>query len=58
MAVRPPLMSHTFRTLGLVLAVSLVTPSPAAAQSAEPDLGGLSLRELMSLEITSASRKE
>jgi iron complex outermembrane receptor protein len=42
----------------LVLFGAMAAPSPALAQSQVPDLSQASIEDLMSIEITSASRKE
>jgi iron complex outermembrane recepter protein len=46
------------RLLPLVLGGLMAVPSPGLAQSRVPDLSQVSIEDLMSIEITSASRKE
>src|SRR5712671_3374330 len=44
--------------LALVLVGLMAVPSPGFAQGRVPDLGQMSIEDLMNIEITSASRKE
>jgi iron complex outermembrane receptor protein len=52
------IMKSVTRLLLFVVIGLLAVPSPGRAQNRVPDLGQLSIEDLMNIEITSASRKE
>ncbi len=51
-------MTLVSRLLLVALSALMAVPSPGLAQSPSSNLGQLSIEDLLSIEITSASRKE